>query len=35
MFANYDGFHIDEALSISYFAMVEDLHAQYYSTVTR
>ena len=28
--ANYDGFHIDEAISSSYFAMVEDLHAQYY-----
>ncbi|MGJ7510115.1 acyl CoA:acetate/3-ketoacid CoA transferase [Variovorax sp. GT1P44] len=33
--ANYDGFLIDESLSDSYFAMVEDLHAQYYSTATR
>lgn len=33
--ANYDGFQIDEAISNSYFAMVEDLHAHYYSTATR
>ena len=33
--ANYDDFHIDETISSNYFAMVEDLHAQYYSTATR
>ncbi|MDM0059224.1 acyl CoA:acetate/3-ketoacid CoA transferase [Variovorax fucosicus] len=33
--ANYDGFLIDESLSDSYFAMVEELHEQYYSTATR
>ncbi len=33
--ANYDGFHIEEAIGSSYFAMVEDLHAQYYDTATR
>ncbi|MDM0071716.1 CoA-transferase [Variovorax sp. J31P207] len=33
--ANYDGFQIDESMSDSYFAMVEELHAQYYSTAAR
>ncbi|MDM0003035.1 CoA-transferase [Variovorax sp. J22P240] len=33
--ANYDGFRIEESVSDSYFAMVEELHAQYYSTATR
>jgi propionate CoA-transferase len=33
--ANYDGLRIEETLGDAYFAMVEELHAAYYSTATR
>ena len=33
--ANYDGLLIEESVSDSYFAMVEELHARYYSTAAR
>lgn len=35
LIANYDGFHVDDSLSSTYFMMVGDLQAKHYTTATR
>ncbi len=35
LIANYDGFHVDDALGGAYFMMVGDLQAKHYTTATR
>ena len=35
LIVNYEGFRLDESLSDAYFAMVGELQAKYYTTVTR